>query len=274
MEENENLSSDGARAVTLTEDGNIVIAGMTLLLDGNEDRISRIFMVIIDLDGEIVWMNIIDRGQSETEVARSITTTVDGGFVLSGYSAHPDRTGKRFFLKTDHRGRLIWWEIRENDIVDTNIFRHFGVYAHEDRTFTLIGRNRRGRGLVIKYGTDPQGVSDGDFALLPTAPQLFSTYPNPFNGSTTIGFVMSAQQDVSLQLFDHSGRLVETLVDERLTAGSFTSVWNAATHPAGTYFYRLQAGSFQKTKMLTLVKLFGKLRLCQRCEAISIINNV
>jgi len=67
LEENENLSSDGARAVTLTEDGNIVIAGMTLLLDGNEDRISRIFMVIIDLDGEIVWMNIIDRGQSETE---------------------------------------------------------------------------------------------------------------------------------------------------------------------------------------------------------------
>jgi hypothetical protein len=199
-------------------------------------------------------MNIIDRCQSETEVARSITKTVDGGFVLSGFSEHPDGDARRFFLKTDHRGRLIWWEIRENDRVDTSTPRHFGVYAHEDRTFSLIGRNRRGRGFVIKYGTDPQGVFTDDFALLPTAPQLFTSYPNPFNGSATIGFVMSAQHEVRLQLFDQSGRLVETLVDERLAAGSFTSVWNAATHPAGVYFYRLQAGSFQQTKMLSVVK--------------------
>ena len=254
LEEHEYLSSDGARAVTLTEDGNIVIAGVSYLWDENIGLYLRIFMVKINLDGEIIWMNIIDRGQSEAEEPRSITNTVDGGLALTGYSEHPDGDARRFFLKTDHRGQLIWWEIRENDRVSTNISRNFGVYAHEDRTFSLIGQNSTGRGLIIRYGTDPQGVSKGEFVILPNYNGLVSAYPNPFNSMATIGFVMSTQQEVSLQLFDQSGRLVEILVDEQLGAGSFTSVWNATNQPAGVYFYRLEAGSFQQTKMLTLVK--------------------
>jgi len=83
---------------------------------------------------------------------------------------------------------------------------------------------------------------------------LMSNFPNPFNSTTTIVFNLMDEQYVSLQVFDLTGRLVDTLVDDRLSAGRFTSVWNADLHAAGVYFYRLQAGSFQQTKKLTLVK--------------------
>ncbi|MBC8466014.1 T9SS type A sorting domain-containing protein, partial [bacterium] len=89
---------------------------------------------------------------------------------------------------------------------------------------------------------------------LPTEFALHSAYPNPFNATTTIGFSLPEQMQVSLQLFDLTGRLVETLIDDRLEAGRFDAVWNADMQAAGVYFYRLQAGDFVQTRKLMLVK--------------------
>jgi len=91
-------------------------------------------------------------------------------------------------------------------------------------------------------------------SLTPDSYTLNDAFPNPFNSTTTIGFNLMDEQHVSLQVFDLTGRLVDTLVDERLGAGRFTSVWKADLQAAGVYFYRLQAGSFQQTKKLTLIK--------------------
>ncbi len=91
-------------------------------------------------------------------------------------------------------------------------------------------------------------------SLTPMAYSLNDAFPNPFNSTTTIGFNLPDDQHVSLQVFDLTGRLVQTLVDERLVAGRFTTAWNANLQSAGVYFYRLQTGSFQQTKKLTLIK--------------------
>ena len=89
---------------------------------------------------------------------------------------------------------------------------------------------------------------------LPTEFALHSAYPNPFNATTTIGFSLPEQMQVSLQLFDLTGRLMETLIDDRLEAGRFDAVWNGDMQAAGVYFYKLQAGDFVQTRKLMLVK--------------------
>jgi hypothetical protein len=96
---------------------------------------------------------------------------------------------------------------------------------------------------------------------IPSTFSLKQNYPNPFNPSTSIGFDIAGagSQPVTLQLFDASGRRVRVLVDQRLSAGSYTISWNGRDEygrPAssGAYFYRLKVGEYVDTKRLNLVK--------------------
>lgn len=102
------------------------------------------------------------------------------------------------------------------------------------------------------------GTAVGD--ELPRSFALGAAYPNPFNPSTKIAFAVPAGGGrVDLQIFDLSGRLVRTLVSGEQEGGNHTAVWaglNDAGRPvsSGTYFYRLQAPSFDETKKMVLVK--------------------
>jgi Secretion system C-terminal sorting domain len=98
------------------------------------------------------------------------------------------------------------------------------------------------------------GVSNSQEFLLPRSYRLNQNYPNPFNPSTTITFTLPLRSFVSLKVFDLIGREVATIVSEEMQAGNYTRQWNASDLPSGTYFYRLQAGSFVETKKLILLK--------------------
>jgi hypothetical protein len=88
----------------------------------------------------------------------------------------------------------------------------------------------------------------------PTEYRLFQNYPNPFNPTTTIRYNLPASGFVSLKVYDVLGREVSSLVNERQTAGSYESRFNAANLPSGMYFYRLQSGTFTETRKMLLVK--------------------
>ena len=85
--------------------------------------------------------------------------------------------------------------------------------------------------------------------------ELFQNYPNPFNPSTNIQFSLPEAQNVTLIVFDVSGRKVATLFDgERLSAGSHTTNFHADHLSSGVYFYRLQAGINVQIKKMLLIK--------------------
>lgn len=83
---------------------------------------------------------------------------------------------------------------------------------------------------------------------------LFKSYPNPFNPTTTISFNLPEVVNVELSIFDINGRLVETLVDGMMNAGSHQIVFNAADLSTGVYFVQLNASDFSATDKLLLVK--------------------
>jgi hypothetical protein len=93
--------------------------------------------------------------------------------------------------------------------------------------------------------------------LSSTAPKTFlleQNYPNPFNPSTTIRYQLPVASEVKLEVYDVLGKKIATLVSERQSAGSYQVVWNASGLSSGTYFYRLQAGTFVETKKMIMVK--------------------
>ncbi len=59
---------------------------------------------------------------------------------------------------------------------------------------------------------------------------------------------------VTLKVYDILGREVATLVNERKNAGSYEVKFDGSELSSGVYFYRLQAGSFVRTRTLLLLR--------------------
>ena len=58
----------------------------------------------------------------------------------------------------------------------------------------------------------------------------------------------------TLTVYDILGRQVATLVNEKLSPGTYEVEWNASNYPSGVYFYKLETGNFSQTKKLILIK--------------------
>lgn len=102
----------------------------------------------------------------------------------------------------------------------------------------------------IGISTEDNGLTD-----LPGSPLLEQNFPNPFNPSTNIQFILPKATNVSLKIYNILGEEVATLVDGRKSAGAHTVRFSASSGmSSGVYFYQLKAGNVISTRKLTLVK--------------------
>lgn len=90
-------------------------------------------------------------------------------------------------------------------------------------------------------------------------PQLFPSYPNPFNPSTTVRYFLPSPAFVSLAIFDAQGRLVRRLVDATVGVGIHEIRWDgrdsAGTEASsGVYFVRLAADGRLVSRKIVLLK--------------------
>jgi hypothetical protein len=88
---------------------------------------------------------------------------------------------------------------------------------------------------------------------------LAQNTPNPFNPVTLIRYQLSNREHVTLSVYDASGQLVRTLVDEVRPVGRNEVMWdgrNGAGAPVGSgvYFYRLDAGKYSESRKMVLLK--------------------
>lgn len=83
---------------------------------------------------------------------------------------------------------------------------------------------------------------------------LKQNYPNPFNPSTNISYTLKESGDVSLKVYDVSGKEVMVLENGFKEAGSYNVHFNAGSLSAGVYYYRLISGDFSETKKMVLTK--------------------
>jgi len=77
-------------------------------------------------------------------------------------------------------------------------------------------------------------------STLPAATLLHSPVPNPFASSTTVTFELAEPGNVRLNVFDLSGRLMETLVDGAMFTGVHSAVFDGTSMASGIYLIRLE----------------------------------
>lgn len=83
---------------------------------------------------------------------------------------------------------------------------------------------------------------------------LASAYPNPFNSMTRLAFNLPISGQTRLAVYDLNGRLVKTLVDDMLNAGTHSLIFDSAGLPSGVYLYRLESGGVSAVKKMVLVR--------------------
>ncbi len=88
----------------------------------------------------------------------------------------------------------------------------------------------------------------------PAQYQLDQNYPNPFNPTTKISFSLPESQHVKLSIFNSLGQQVRTILDESRNAGVHEVEFNAVDMPSGTYFYKIEAGSYNYVRKMLLIK--------------------
>ena len=83
-----------------------------------------------------------------------------------------------------------------------------------------------------------------------------SNFPNPFKGSTTFNYSIPSAAHVKMSIYDVSGRIVATVVNEQQSAGSHEVLFNGSVLNPGVYLCRLElTGSKPQTKVIRIVKL-------------------
>lgn len=84
--------------------------------------------------------------------------------------------------------------------------------------------------------------------------QLRQNFPNPFNPSTTIEFLLPTPGYVTLDIFNILGESVQGLLAKHLPAGSHQYNWVAGDLPSGVYIYKLTLGKQALVRKALLLK--------------------
>jgi subtilisin family serine protease len=130
-----------------------------------------------------------------------------------------------------------------------------GIYTAE----MVINSNDPDTPAILLPVTLTKNVSSAVGHVLPNVVRLEGAVPNPFNPATDIKFSLPRDAGVVLNLYDVSGRLVRSLVNDNYAAGSHEVRWNGKDDTghgvaSGTYFARLAVDGVYSVKSMVLVR--------------------
>jgi len=137
--------------------------------------------------------------------------------------------------------------INSADQIDT--FIHYE--DHEDIPLTCR--------ILNAYQAVQTANADSDKVSVPLSTALAGNYPNPFNPSTTIRFMLGCDTSVKIDVYNVRGQKVRALVSGLYEAGVHSVVWNGCDSSgqsvgSGVYFYRMVSGGYVATRKMLLMK--------------------
>jgi hypothetical protein len=143
---------------------------------------------------------------------------------------------------------------------DTNITLRTG--DGRSAPFTPTGSFFSSRALtgVLRYVVNTVSGTINIGSDIPGNFKLSQNYPNPFNPETKIKFDILkssngiSNSNVTLKIFDITGREVAVLVNETLQAGTYEATFDGSKLNSGVYYYRLTADGYSETKKMMLLK--------------------
>lgn len=115
--------------------------------------------------------------------------------------------------------------------------------------------NLYGWGIVNSYAAVLMAINSNPNSNIPSDFSLQQNYPNPFNPSTTFRFTLNKNANVSLLIYDASGRLMDKIIDNKFyTSGPWELFYTSSNLSSGVYFYSMIAnGVLVDSKKMVLI---------------------
>lgn len=124
----------------------------------------------------------------------------------------------------------------------TDRIKETGIYSYRLKQINFDGSFKYSKEVSVNIAALP-----GQYALI-------QNFPNPFNPTTTIDYVIAQNGFVNLSIFNLLGEKVAELVNEVKESGNHSVVFNASNLSSGTYIYILTVNGNILTKKMTLIK--------------------
>jgi hypothetical protein len=205
--------------------------------------------------GAVYAMRVTDKGETVATLLQSYRAYIGGpSFITIEWRLSELDPDAHFVVlrreagQTDYK-ELSGGEIQRNGLLFTYVDKSCepGV-SYDYRVDVSDGQGRR-----VLYESE-------EIALPPLPLALFQNYPNPFNPSTVIGFNLPSACEVTLEIYDSSGRLIARLLErETKPAGRHAVQWRGLDErgrivSSGVYFCRLRVGKETISKKMVLLK--------------------
>jgi len=230
---------DAVRDVMPTPDGGYILGCNTGSTDGDvtaNPGFNSIWGVKVDSVGNIEWERCF--GGTFLDQTGSIEIAPDGGYVFAGEAGSTDgditsSNGgvESWIVKTDASGNIEWQRCyggssdeRANHIaltpdsgyvfIGTSASNDFDVSGHHG--FTSISDL-----WLVKLSSFTTSIDEYGVPV-----ESLSIFPNPVTTSADISFYLKEAGPVTMEIFDMQGRIISTIIDERLSAGTHTLKWN------------------------------------------------
>jgi len=105
--------------------------------------------------------------------------------------------------------------------------------------------------------------------MLPARVTLTGAVPNPFNPQTHISYHLPVAGEVSLRIYDVSGRLIRDLASGPRSAGQHTELWDGKdlggqNVASGVYFARLNVAGQMEMESMPLLR---RIQIRRRCRS-------
>ena len=241
-------SMDIPVAVATDHNGNVYITGYSYNDSTNFDWCT----IMYNSNGDEKWVNLYNRRNTyHLERPVGIKVDNDNNIYVCGTTNSPTTGSDITIVKYDTNGNEKWVEH----------FSRPGGYTQETAisfcmdesgNMYFTSRNEDWGAVTGKYS---QSVGINKLgSILPFEFSLSQNYPNPFNPTTNIRFDIPKPGFTVLKVYDVLGKKIATLVNEKLSAGSYEVDWDASNFGSGAYFYRLEARDFIETKKMLLIK--------------------
>jgi hypothetical protein len=245
-------ASNQGTAVALSDDGNTVIVGGPF--DSSGTGAAWIFTrsggAWSQQRNKLVGTDALGPSFQGTSVALSS----DGNTAVVGGSGDNGSTGATWVFA---RANGVWSQVGAK-LVGAGLIQKAGqgqaVSVSGDGATVLIGGPGDNAGVGGAWVFRQTGTS---ITKTPWAANRFSleqNFPNPFNPTTTIRYVLSAQSHITLSVYNTLGQLAASLVDGNQDAGIHEVIFDGGGLSSGIYFYRLQGGGFIQTKKIVILR--------------------
>ena len=239
--------------------GNVYVIGICNGINDRSDYVTAKYNT--DLTEQ--WIKSYNGSLNSTDIGRSIALDGSGNVYVTGYSSvnNGSRNGGLNYgtIKYNNNGVQQWLALYDSP--DKNGSHAFGVVVDAAGNIYVTGESAT-KATSSDYTTIKYSQGNASKASFTNPLQEKSTiskfelrnYPNPFSKNTTIEYQLVHEGKVKLSVFDLSGHEIATLVNEYKPAGIYKINFKTNKLPAGTYFYRIQAGKYIETKKLIILR--------------------